>query len=68
MEAAAVHASMQVMIVDDEPLARARLRALLDAQAGVTVMVSEADWSDPGSRPRTRARFVESMTCGCTPM
>lgn len=43
MEAAAVHASMRVMIVDDEPLARARLRAMLDAQAGITVSGEAGD-------------------------
>ncbi len=34
---------MKVLIVDDEPLARARLRELLDAQPGVTVVGEAGD-------------------------
>lgn len=36
-------ALVQVLIVDDEPLARARLRALLDAQAGVAICGEAGD-------------------------
>src|SRR6478672_5360601 len=34
---------LKVVIVDDEPLARARLRELLGEQAGVTVVAEAAD-------------------------
>ena len=50
MEAAAV----QVLIVDDEPLARARLRTLLDAQAGIEVC------GEAGDGPSTLALCAEA--------
>ena len=36
-------ATMRVVIVDDEPLARARLRELLGEQAGIAVVAEAAD-------------------------
>ena len=70
MEAAPLH----VLIVDDEPLARVRLRSLLEAQPGVVVLGDPADptticrtmgdakltlWQDGSSGEWTGARLVD---------